>query len=78
MSFSDDLRDELASIAPRRRCCQIAELSGLCHAAGVWHLMPAGILRWLVCLALLVIPCLILSRGLQGKKLQVRTYRFAE
>jgi cell division protein WhiA len=38
MSFSDELRDELASIAPRRRCCQIAELSGLCHAAGVWHL----------------------------------------
>jgi len=47
-------------------------------AAGVWHLMPAGLLRWLVCLALLVIPCLVLSRALQGKKLQVRTYRFAE
>ena len=42
MSFSDELRDELASIAPRRRCCQIAELSGLCHAAGVWHLRGHG------------------------------------
>lgn len=42
MSFSDAVRDELASIAPRRRCCQIAELSGLCHAAGVWHLRGHG------------------------------------
>jgi NADH-quinone oxidoreductase subunit H len=48
-------------------------------AAGVWHFMPAGIVRWLVCIALLVAPCFLLSRGLkQGKKLQVRTYRFAE
>jgi len=47
--------------------------------AGVWHFMPAGIVRWLVCIALLVAPCLLLSRLLkQGKKLQVRTYRFAE
>lgn len=38
MSFSDDLRDELASIAPSRRCCRLAELSALCHAAGAWHL----------------------------------------
>jgi NADH-quinone oxidoreductase subunit H len=47
--------------------------------AGVWHFMVAGILRWLVCTALIVVPCVLLSRGLkQGKKLQVRTYRFAE
>jgi len=47
--------------------------------AALWHFMPAGILRWLACTALLVIPCIALSRGLkQGKKLQVRTYRFAE
>ena len=42
MSFSDDVRDELASIAPRRRCCRVAELSGLCRAAGVWHLRGGG------------------------------------
>lgn len=42
MSFSDELRDELASIAPRQRCCRIAELSGLCHAAGVWRLHGRG------------------------------------
>jgi len=42
MSFSEDLRDELASIAPRRRCCRLAELSALFHTAGVWHLRGRG------------------------------------
>src|SRR5882757_1474184 len=47
--------------------------------AGIWHFMPAGILRWLVCSLLIVAPWILLSRGLkQQKKLQVRTYRFAE
>jgi cell division protein WhiA len=38
MSLSDELRDELASIAPLRHCCRLAELSALSHAAGTWHL----------------------------------------
>jgi hypothetical protein len=38
MSLSDDLRDELAQIAPARRCCCLAELSALFHASGAWHL----------------------------------------
>ena len=42
MSFSEDLRDELATIAPRRRCCRLAEVSALFHAAGVWHLRGRG------------------------------------
>jgi hypothetical protein len=42
MSFSDDLRDELASIAPARRCCRLAEISALCHSAGAWHLRARG------------------------------------
>ncbi len=47
--------------------------------AGVWHFMPAGILRWLVCIALLVAPAILLARSLkQGKKFAVRQYRFAE
>ncbi len=47
--------------------------------AGVWHFMPVGFLRWLVCAILVTTPCILLSRGLkQGKKLQVRTYRFAD
>ncbi|NYF78105.1 NADH-quinone oxidoreductase subunit NuoH [Granulicella arctica] len=47
--------------------------------AGIWHFIPEGILRWLVCSLLIVAPWILLSRGLkQRKKLQVRTYRFAE
>ncbi len=47
--------------------------------AGVWHFMPAGVIRWLVCAVLLVVPAILLSRGLkQGKKFAARTYRFAE
>ena len=42
MSLSDDLRDELAAIAPRRRCCSLAELSALFHSAGTWHLRGHG------------------------------------
>jgi len=42
MSFSDDLRDELAAIAPERRCCRLAELSALFHVAGAWHLRSHG------------------------------------
>ena len=38
MSTSEQLRDELAAIAPARRCCRLAELSALFHAAGAWHL----------------------------------------
>jgi DNA-binding protein WhiA len=42
MALSEDLRDELASIAPPRRCCRLAELSALFHSAGVWHLRRRG------------------------------------
>jgi NADH-quinone oxidoreductase subunit H len=47
--------------------------------AGIWHFMPAGILRWIVCAAVILIPFALFTRGAQyGKKLQVRTYRYAE
>jgi NADH-quinone oxidoreductase subunit H len=47
--------------------------------AGVWHLMAGGVVRWLVCALLVVVPWAVLSRVLkQEKTLQVRTYRFAE
>ncbi len=47
--------------------------------AAAWHFLPTGIIRWAVCTALLVIPFIVFSMGLkQNKKLQVRTYRFAE
>jgi cell division protein WhiA len=38
MALSEELRDELAQIAPERRCCRYAELSALFHVSGAWHL----------------------------------------
>ena len=43
LSLSEDLRDELAQIAPSRRCCRLAELSALFHASGAWHLRGGGV-----------------------------------
>jgi DNA-binding protein WhiA len=42
MALSDELRNELASIAPRRECCRLAELSALFHSAGTVHLLGRG------------------------------------
>jgi DNA-binding protein WhiA len=42
MSLSDDLRNELAAIAPQRPCDRLAELSGLFHGAGRVHLHGRG------------------------------------
>ena len=40
--LSDDLREELAAIAPERDCDRLAELSGLFHVAGRAHLLGRG------------------------------------
>ena len=42
MSFSEDVRNELAAIAPERECDRQAELSALFHSAGRLHLRGAG------------------------------------
>jgi DNA-binding protein WhiA len=42
VSLSDDLRNELAAIAPDRDCDRLAELSGLAHSAGSVHLLGRG------------------------------------
>ena len=42
MSLSEDLRGELAAIAPRSECDRLAELSGLFHSAGSVHLRGRG------------------------------------
>ena len=42
MPLSEDLRNELAGIAPKRGCDRLAELSGLFHAAGSVHLRGRG------------------------------------
>jgi len=47
--------------------------------AGVWRFLPQGVLRWLVCCLLVVVPYVLLGRGLaQEWKLEKRVYRFAE
>ena len=43
MRLSEDLRDELAAIAPDSDCDRLAELSGLFHVAGSVHLRGRGI-----------------------------------
>jgi cell division protein WhiA len=40
--LSDELRNELAAIAPRQPCDRLAELSGLFHTAGSLHLRGRG------------------------------------
>jgi NADH-quinone oxidoreductase subunit H len=48
-------------------------------AAAVWHYMPPGFPRWFVCAMLVAGPYFLLGRTLmQSKKLEKRTYRFAE
>jgi DNA-binding protein WhiA len=42
MSLSDEVRSELAGIAPRRECDRLAELSALFHTAGRIHLRGRG------------------------------------
>jgi cell division protein WhiA len=42
VSLSEDLRNELAAIAPRSECDRLAELSGLFHSAGSVHLKGRG------------------------------------
>lgn len=42
MSLSEDLRNELAAIAPRSECDRLAELSGVFHSAGSVHLRGRG------------------------------------
>lgn len=38
MSFSAEVKDELARLIPSKRCCRLAELSALLHTEGVLHL----------------------------------------
>src|SRR5688500_8125484 len=42
MPLSDDLRNELAAIAPERGCCRLAEIPALFHSAGSVHFRGRG------------------------------------
>jgi NADH-quinone oxidoreductase subunit H len=47
--------------------------------AGVWHFLPQGVLRWFICSLMVIVPYVLLGRGLtQGWKLEKRVYQFAE
>ncbi len=76
MSLSEDLRNELAAIAPRRECDRLAELSGLAHAAGSVHLRGRGD----VALHLDVASPSVARRAFSllggfGVRTEIRTYR---
>jgi NADH-quinone oxidoreductase subunit H len=46
---------------------------------GVWHFMPPGVIRWIVCALMVITPYVLLGRGLVDKtKVARRTYRFAD
>ena len=57
-------------------------------SAGIWRFLPASlsgsaalgaVIRWLVCALVVVIPYVVLARGLErGRRIEKRTYRFAE
>jgi DNA-binding protein WhiA len=74
--LSSELRDELAAIAPARRCCRLAELSALFHVAGAWHLRGRGELAVHLDLA----TSAVARRGFAllrelGVRSELRTYR---
>lgn len=47
--------------------------------AAIWHFLPAGLTRWVICSLLLLITFAFFTRRTQqGQVLQLRTYRFAE
>jgi DNA-binding protein WhiA len=75
MLLSEDLRDELAQIAPRRRCCRHAELSALFHASGAWHLRRGAVAVHLdLAASAAARRAFALLRDL-GVRSEIRTYR---
>jgi len=74
--LSEDLRNELAGIAPKRGCDRLAELSGLFHAAGSAHLRGHGEVAVHLDLASSAVArrAFSLLRAL-GVESEIRTYR---
>ena len=76
MPASEDLRNELAAIAPPRGCCRLAELSALFHSAGSVHLRGRG----RISLHLDVVSSSVARRAFSllrelGIAAEIRTYR---
>jgi cell division protein WhiA len=76
VSFSEDVRSELAAIAPERECDRLAELSALFHFAGRLHLLGRGevSLHLDVGSASVVRRAFVLLRSF-GVRSEIRTYR---
>jgi len=48
-------------------------------AAGLWRFLPAGLERWVVCSAILLVPYFLLGKALMGeRRFAKRKYRYAE
>ena len=76
MPLSEDLRNELAAIAPHRGCDRLAELSGLFHTAGSMHLRGRGEVAVHLDLSSIAVArrAFTLLREL-GLETEIRTYR---
>jgi DNA-binding protein WhiA len=75
VSLSDNLRDELAQIAPVRHCCRLAELSALFHASGAWRLRDRNVAVHLdLASSAVARRAFALLRDL-GVRSEIRTYR---
>ncbi|HVM56758.1 MAG TPA: DNA-binding protein WhiA [Gaiellaceae bacterium] len=76
--MSDDLREELAAIAPDAECDRLAELSGLFHVAGSAHLRGRGVVDVHLDLASSAVArrAFALLRSLRVDS-EIRTYRRA-
>ena len=73
--LSEELRDELAQIAPARRCCRLAELSALFHTSGAWHLRGGNVAVHLdLAASAAARRAFALLRDL-GVRSEIRTYR---
>lgn len=73
--LSEELRDELAQIAPARRCCRHAELSAFFHASGAWHLRGGNVAVHLdLASSAAARRAFALLRDL-GVRSEIRTYR---
>jgi hypothetical protein len=76
VTLAEDVRNELAAIAPARRCDTLAEISALFHTAGSLHLRGHGELAFHVDLSASSVArrAFSLLRDL-GVESEIRTYR---
>jgi DNA-binding protein WhiA len=76
VSLSEDVRNELAAIAPERECDRLAELSALFHFAGRLHLLGRGSVSVHLDLASAAVArrAFVLLRSF-GVGSEIRTYR---